>query len=420
VDRSTILVSIASYRDPELGRTIEDCLEKARFPDRLRFGVCWQRGADEGPPEIFDDERVHVIDVDWRHSRGACWARAEIMKLWQGEDWYLQLDSHHRFVQDWDELLLDQAVRTASERPVLTTYGPPYAPDEPAPPPSGPLRIEFDRFSEDGIAMFRPGHIADWRQRDRPIPARFVSAHLLFAPGRFARDVPYDPELYFTGEEITLAVRAFTSGYDLFHPSCLIAWHEYTRAYRRKHWDDHLEANAIDVPWHARDGSSRARIRRLLTEPWVGRFGCGTARTLADYEAYAGISFRHLRVQDDTRHHLDPPNPPADPGWARQGAIDRDVRIVLRSQSLPADALDITFWYVGFHDGAGEELYREDALPHELGRGPTIVLTRRFESIAPPMSWTVIPYTRRDGWLERISGPVGVERAGAASVVGPS
>ena len=24
------------------------------------------------------------------------------MKLYDGEDWFLQLDSHHRFEQDWD------------------------------------------------------------------------------------------------------------------------------------------------------------------------------------------------------------------------------------------------------------------------------------------------------------------------------
>ena len=42
-------------------------------------------------------------------------------------------------------------------------------------------------------------------------------------------NVPYDPTLYFLGEEITLAVRAYTHGYDLFHPSETIVWHEYTR-----------------------------------------------------------------------------------------------------------------------------------------------------------------------------------------------
>jgi mannose-6-phosphate isomerase-like protein (cupin superfamily) len=30
-------------------------------------------------------------------SKGLCWARSEIQKLYEGEDYTLELDSHHRF-----------------------------------------------------------------------------------------------------------------------------------------------------------------------------------------------------------------------------------------------------------------------------------------------------------------------------------
>jgi hypothetical protein len=41
VDEDTIFVSIAVYRDPELGPTIEDCLAKARWSERLHFRISW-------------------------------------------------------------------------------------------------------------------------------------------------------------------------------------------------------------------------------------------------------------------------------------------------------------------------------------------------------------------------------------------
>ncbi|MEZ5285183.1 MAG: GlcNAc-transferase family protein [Vicinamibacterales bacterium] len=47
----------------------------------------------------------------WQASRGACWARAEIMGRYAGEDYYLQLDSHHRFADGWDELAIDELDR---------------------------------------------------------------------------------------------------------------------------------------------------------------------------------------------------------------------------------------------------------------------------------------------------------------------
>ena len=191
----TIFVSIASYRDPELAATIDDCLSKARNPSRLRFGVCWQHGPEEIRPEQFSNPQFRVLDIDWRASRGACWARAQIMKLWEGQDWFLQLDSHHRFVDGWDDTHLAQAARTGSAKPVLTTYAGPYTPGDPAPLGPEPMRMEFDRFTEDGLVIFRPGAFPDWETNTSPRRARFASAHFLFAPGRFVEDVPYDPRL---------------------------------------------------------------------------------------------------------------------------------------------------------------------------------------------------------------------------------
>ncbi len=43
-----------------------------------------------------------------------------------------------------------------------------------------------------------------------PTLSWFVSAEMLFAPARLVKDMPYDPWLYFLGEEISLAVRLWT------------------------------------------------------------------------------------------------------------------------------------------------------------------------------------------------------------------
>jgi hypothetical protein len=219
VDEDTIFISIASYRDSELGPTLDDCLAKAHQPERLRFGICWQHGPEESRHPFFDDDRCAILDVPWEQSRGACWARSEIMQLWAGETWYLQLDSHHRFVDGWDDKLQIQLRATGSPRPILTTYAAPYSPGNETDRSAEPMRMEFDRFTEDGLVLFRPGVIPDWENCSAPRPARFISAHFLAAPGRFVNDLPYDRNLYFIGEEITMTVRAFTHGYDLFHPS---------------------------------------------------------------------------------------------------------------------------------------------------------------------------------------------------------
>ena len=52
-----IFVQIASYRDPELLPTIRDCIDKAKYPENLTFGICLQRDENESMGEI---GRAHV------------------------------------------------------------------------------------------------------------------------------------------------------------------------------------------------------------------------------------------------------------------------------------------------------------------------------------------------------------------------
>lgn len=412
----TIFISIAAYRDPELVPTIRDCLNRARYPNDLRFGICWQHAAEEPVPPDFADRRMRVIDVPWQDSRGACWARAEIMKLWGGEDFYLQLNSHHRFVQDWDALLLAHAERSGVTKPLLTTYAAPFDPAAAELEPGEPMQMDFDHFSSDGIPAFRPRVIPDWPTLQRPLRARFVAGGFVFTLGAFAGDVPYDPELYFHGEEIMLAIRAFTHGYELFHPPEHILWHEYTRPHRAKHWGDHVQAQGIELEWHERDAKSREKVRQFLVAPHVGEFGCGTVRSFAEYEEYAGLSFLHRAAQDATLRGEEPPNPSAQATWATE-VRDWRVRIVLDRAALQPEALaDPRFWYVGFHDTENAEIYREDAEGYELrwllqGGSPAITIERQFSSALQPATWTVWPMSCAGVWLTKVEGTVSVPLA---------
>lgn len=59
-----IFVAIAAYRDQDLMPTIENCLAKARHPERLRFGVCWQHGPGEVLGNWLGAPQFRVINVD--------------------------------------------------------------------------------------------------------------------------------------------------------------------------------------------------------------------------------------------------------------------------------------------------------------------------------------------------------------------
>ena len=357
-----------------------------------------------------NDPRFRILDVDWRDSKGACWARAEIMHLWRDEQYYLQIDSHHRFAQDWDVKLKHYAALTNTPKSVLTAYCPMYVPGSKIVSSYAPTQMDFDYFTQDGIPMFKASDIPKARLTGRPLRARFVSGHFLFTQGSFTQEVPYDPDLYFHGEEIMLAVRAYTWGYDLFHPPEALLWHEYSREYRRKHWDDHVDSASVELSWDQRDGSSRKKVCRFLQEPYCGPFGCGPFRTAAQYSQYAGIDLKHQKVEQHTLEGQEPPNRTSPAKWLEPRKWT--VGVSVKRSSLTPDAFtNPDFWYLGFHDSSGKEIYRQDVSGKELAAATAanidpIVIKREFVSGRTPISWTIWPMSRKKGWLAKIQGPI--------------
>ena len=407
-----IFVSIAAYRDPQLVPTIEDCIAKARHPERLRFGICWQHDPREDTLPFHHDDCFRILAIDWRESKGACWARSEVMKLWRGEPWFLQVDSHCRFAREWDAKLLAAMQQTGSPKPILSTYASPFTPGGEEVLTEGPLQMAFQGFT-DGIPYMKPVAIPNWQYLTQPRRARFLSAGFLFTPGSFVEEIGYDPDLYFLGEEAAMTVRAFTSGYDLFHPHQTIVWHDYGRPTAPKHWADHTKANEIKREWHELDSRSKRKVRRLLAGQPVESHGLGSARTLQEYETYAGLSFSLQKAQDYTVRSEEPPNPQADPDWAGQ-IFPWMVRIAFDRSALPSAALeDPLFWYLAVNDERRTEIYRQDIPPSQLAAlpaaDPSIVIFCEFESGTIPAAWSVWPVSRSQGWLNRIEGTLGEE-----------
>jgi len=423
-----IFVSIASYRDVQLVPTVEDLLAKAHEPGLLRFGICWQHDREDRPLVFADDERFRIIEVNWRESRGACWARSEIMNLWQGEQWYLQIDSHCRFTHGWDTKLIRMMGQTGSPKPILSTYANAFAPREvdsakPEILSGSPQLIALEVFTDQGIPKLKPLEISDARSRIRPMAARFLAAGFLFAPGTFVEEVPYDPEVYFFGEEISMTLRAFTAGYDLFHPIENVAWHDYVRAYAVRHWDDHIleEPTAIakhPSAWRDLDKLSQQKVWQLLhgkssDDAITGspnpteRFGLGSIRTREDYERYAGISFELRKVQDYTRYAYEPPNPAAPADWPER-IYTWLVRVAVKAVELPPWALDEhSFWVVAIRDKDRREIRRHDFPRTEIvvdGTESEFVLICEIQSGIVPAFWSVQPISRFGEASVRLEG----------------
>ena len=409
-----IFIQIAAYRDPELIPTIKDCLSKAKFPDNLVFSIAWQHSihdAWDNLDEFSDDPRFKIIDIDCKESKGACCARNRLQHQYDDEEYTLQLDSHHRFVEGWDAELIAMYQHLKSnghEKPLITSYAPSYNPkNDPAERTPHPYKMNFDRFIPEGAVFFLPAMIENHEALTEPIPARFYSAHFAFTAGCFVKEVPHDPELYFHGEEISITVRAYTWGYDLFHPHKPILWHEYTRSNRIKHWDD-------DVEWWKKNSSSHLRNRKLFEMDGLSKdidFGMhdfGPKRTLADYERYAGISFKRRTAQKYTLEHNLPPNPEmSDADFEDASSFLSTFKHCIDLQKGMFVETDYDFWAIIYEDELGASLYRRDhgetdIRGHLNTSNSNMQLHVEFNTIKKPVKWIVWPHSKSKGWLAKI------------------
>lgn len=309
-----IFVQIASYRDSELLPTLKDIVLKCSKNTELSFGLVWQKDQNESIGEFSNDPRVKVIDCDWEQSKGLGWARSLTQSLYKDEDFTLQLDSHHRFAQDWDKTLINifDELKQKSEKPLITAYAAGYDPKNDQNLPQVPCKVLPHDFKSSGTIWLNPVPISN---PTKPINARFVSGHYFFTSGDHCKEYKYDPDLYFAGDEIALSARSYTMGYDLYHPHVNVVWHHYGRNDRPKHWGDHNDKNKdiglIEKTWKERDEYSKKRIRQLLGEENygidLGQFGLGNKRSINDYEKYAGFDFKNRRIFTSAINGFDPP-----------------------------------------------------------------------------------------------------------------
>lgn len=284
----TIFVSVASYRDSECSATVRDLFEKADNPARVFVGVCEQN--DPGKPgeacvPAALPRNVRRVTIPHTEARGPTYARYLCSTLYAGQAWYMQIDSHTRFVKGWDTKCLASARACPSTKPVLTHY--PRQVDDLERGDKGVPVLCKSKFDNQGVVTFEAviqPPPADGVPRRVP----FVSGGFVFMPGSAVREVPYDPDLphLFQGEEILHSARLWTSGYDFFTPLENIVYHFYGRKDQPKFWQD--------VKGFADEQAATLRkVRRLLglEQPPMEKYahGMGSARPLADYWKFARV-----------------------------------------------------------------------------------------------------------------------------------
>lgn len=305
-----IFIAIASYRDYELVYTIQDCIDKAADPYRLRFGICLQydNELDEFPEAgencietYLGNLNYEVVKYDWRDSKGGCWARNKVQELYNGERYTLQVDSHSRFGWNWDQDLIGMINTLPSEKPLITCFPTGYYRNDAA-------REDDESYLEQSIYAIGKTVIHSWAsdgwihftQREGLATPGFKKTPFLFGGfvfthGEWNVEVMQDPKHYYTGEQEALSVRSYTHGYDLWNPDKKVVWHRvHPKGIQSKHfWDfehsaEHREAcRRLRLLW---DGDSQGEL---------GTYGPGSVRTVQQYLSEYGLEWPERSINPE-------------------------------------------------------------------------------------------------------------------------
>ena len=309
-----IFISIASYQDPLLETTINSAYFNASSPENLIFGICDQSSKPIDVKIFNFYEQINYEHVDPKDSEGPCWARAKIQEMFNNEDFYLQIDSHMQFQNGWDSYLINYINKIklidlkSHQNPIITCY---------------PRAFEIESLEENKFKLHHQDqktHAISYRQDAMFIKNNFsrqigsiaeqeichgylIAAGCLFSTREFVTQIPYDPQYYFYGEELSLMLRAFTRGFGIFHLPATPIFHLYTEMANIKrslHWDENEDKDR-KIKWHEREVNSINRLNELINNKLNGSFGQGIDRDLKDYEYISGVDLINKKVVDETK-----------------------------------------------------------------------------------------------------------------------
>jgi hypothetical protein len=267
--------------------------------------------------------------VDYRQATGPCWARYRAQQLWKGEDYVLSIDSHTRFIKNWDTKLIQLLSKCESPNPILTTYPLGYELPNEISKEGRPTLTCADRIAEDGMLRLKGRLLA--RPFFKPLPQMFWVSGFSFSRSDIIKECPYDPHLphLFFGEESSMTLRLWTHGWDFFAPGQNIIYHLWSREHRPTFRYARTSFSAtpqqrvvfmssVGLFREIRDLkkeeiASQQRIKLLLgmlsesdidqehkdlVFEELDKYGLGTQRSREQFEAASGVSFSQGSVNE--------------------------------------------------------------------------------------------------------------------------
>jgi hypothetical protein len=288
-----IFVSIAAFNEEILDYTVNTCLGNAYNSDRINIGIVSNCNEEFSFPYLDDIPNVKILRLPDTESEGCGKARKLVQDFYDNETYHCQIDSHMHFVENWDKEYIEMLHRMPSDKPLLVCFGNAFS-----------FTKDKEVLLQDTVphemysTIYRYSKWVDMQTSRVHSPifpnlTPFFCAGNIFTYGEWIKEVPYDPDFYYTGEEPTMGIRSYTTGWDSFIPDKMLIYHfdysQYSTGRRLRPQDVIGDEKA-----HEYGDTGYKKLLKICYEPYDPGLSCGlgNVRTLEEWERFANVSFK--------------------------------------------------------------------------------------------------------------------------------
>ena len=291
-----IFVSIAAFNEEILDYTVNTCLGNAYNSDRINIGIVNNCNEEFSFPYLDDIPNVKILRLPDTESEGVGKARRLVQDFYDNETYHCQIDSHMHFVENWDKEYIEMLHRMPSNKPILVNFGNPFSII------NDKVYFHYTAPHEMYSTIYRYSRWVDMQTSrvDSPIFPNltpYFCAGNIFTYGKWIKEVPYDVDFYYTGEEPTLGIRSYTTGWDSFIPDKMLIYHfdysQYSTGRRLRPQDVIGDEKA-----HEYGDTGYKKLLKICYEPYDPDLPCGlgNVRTLEEWERFSNVSFKKIIV----------------------------------------------------------------------------------------------------------------------------
>jgi hypothetical protein len=220
----SIFVSVASYQDPTLERTLRQAIEQADKPNELIFAICLQY-SEEPDISFIPESQKKIISFDPEARPGIVKVRNLLKEMYNNEDYFLQIDSHMQFDKSWDTILIRQFKELQKfankDKVIISTPR-----DFPKQDGRGYSVLKVRSVVDQGFVTFFASNAIAPNTKEKFYKSNYVRCGMIFSDRQFANTIKFSKYNHAFEEEAYITFSSIISGWSIYElPYHTVIWH---------------------------------------------------------------------------------------------------------------------------------------------------------------------------------------------------